>query len=393
VERLARALVSRGHAVTVVCDPDAFSVLQREAMPPAPADERCGRLRVVRLHSRVPLASLLVTHQLGRPVFHARRLRALFADERFDVVVFHNVSLVGGPGLLSLGGDALRVYMAHEHWLVCESHVLWRHDREPCPGRQCLRCTLHHGRPPQLWRRTGWLERQLRHVDLFLALSRFSADKHREFGLPREMDVVPCFSPESVAPRSAESPHGQRPYFLFAGRLERIKGLDDVIPVFQRYAEADLVIAGDGTHAGVLRQLAAGNPRVSFVGHVPRHRLDGLYQHAIAAIAPSAGFETFGSTVIEAYQNGTPVIARHLGAYPEMVAQGGGELFTTADELLSCLERLHRQPAYREQLARRGRMAFEAHWSEQVVVARFLDRVQQARARKLAVLAPHQARA
>ena len=75
---------------------------------------------------------------------------------------FNNVSLVGGPGVLSTG-NGIRIYEAHEHWLVCPSHVLWRHGRELCTGRQCLRCTLNHRRPPQLWRYTGYLEQQLRH--------------------------------------------------------------------------------------------------------------------------------------------------------------------------------------------------------------------------------------
>jgi len=58
-------------------------------------------LRVVRLRTRFPRLSALLTHQLGRPVIHARALRTLDTQEHFDVVVFHNVSLVGGPGILS----------------------------------------------------------------------------------------------------------------------------------------------------------------------------------------------------------------------------------------------------------------------------------------------------
>ena len=38
-------------------------------------------------------------------------------------------------------GDGIKLYTAHEHWLVCPMHVLWRHGRELCTGRQCLRCS------------------------------------------------------------------------------------------------------------------------------------------------------------------------------------------------------------------------------------------------------------
>jgi glycogen synthase len=57
-----------------------------------------------------------------------------------------------------------------------------------------------------------------------------------------------------------------RPYFLFAGRLEAIKGLQDVIPHFDDEAEAELWIAGSGDYEPQLRKLAASSPRVRFLG-------------------------------------------------------------------------------------------------------------------------------
>jgi hypothetical protein len=130
-------------------------------------------VRVVTLRSRLPLANTLLTQQLGRPVVNGARLRRLIAEGRFDVVNFHNVSLIGGPGLLAFGAASIRLYLAHEHWLVCPTHVLWRHNRELCDKRECVRCQLNYRRPPQLWRHTGLLSRHLDHVDVFLAMSEF----------------------------------------------------------------------------------------------------------------------------------------------------------------------------------------------------------------------------
>jgi hypothetical protein len=93
-----------------------------------------------------------LTHQLGYPIVHGRAIERLMQDRGFDVVVFNNVSLVGGPGILSYGAGATTVYVAHEHWLVCPTHVLWRFNREPCDARMCGRCVLAYRRPPQLWR-------------------------------------------------------------------------------------------------------------------------------------------------------------------------------------------------------------------------------------------------
>jgi len=51
---------------------------------------------------------------------------------------------------------------------------------------------------------------------------------------------------------------------------------------------------------------------------------------------------------------------------------------------MGCLHRLQHEPGYRETLGRRGRLAYETHWSEPVVVSRFLEVVERARARRTA---------
>lgn len=293
---------------------------------------------------------------------------------------FHNISLVGGPGLLAYG-RGLKLYMAHEHWLVCPTHVLWRHGREVCTGRECVRCQLHYRRPPQVWRGTGFLERQLHHVDAFIAMSEFSRAKHREFGFPRDMEVLPYFLPDAEpggAKVGGASPH-PRPYFLFVGRLEKIKGLDDVIPVFGEYSGADLVIAGDGDYAATLRDRAQGLARVHFLGRVGLDELRRYYEHAVALIVPSVCFETFGIILIEAFKQGTPVIARRIGPFPEIVASsGGGELFATQEELTAAMRRLQENPEHRTRLAQAGYQAFLQHWCESAVVPAYLDIVARA---------------
>ena len=372
VQRLARALVARGSAVTVVYEIDAFRALHR-GPEPTPAPPEPG-LKVVGLHSRLDRLSLLLTHQAGRPIVHRQRIRRLLREGRYDVLAFHNVSLIGGPGLFSYGGSIPKMYMAHEHWLVCQSHTLWRHNREVCDGRQCMRCALRYRRPPQLWRWTGYLERQARHVDTFIALSEFSRKKHYEFGFSQPMEVLPQFLPPPAPPTATEASPHPRPYFLAAGRLERMKGLDDVIGAFDRYADADLLIAGEGNHGPALRDRAASNPRVVFLGRVDRVALDRFYRHAIAAIVPSLGYETFGMTAIEAFQHHTPVIARRVGPLPEVVEpSGGGEIFQTMDDLIAAMARLQTQPAYRDAMGSAAFRAYEARYTDEMVVPRFLE--------------------
>ncbi len=367
VQRMARALAARGHQVTVVHDEDSYLILGGKVQAEGAPDG------VTRLGLRAAngFLSNLLTQQVGRPVMHGARIQALINEMRPDIIWYNNTSLVGGPGLLAYG-DAFKVYEAHEHWLVCPTHVLWRHGRELCEGRQCLRCAVAYSRPPQLWRYTGALDRALERTDLIIAKSEFSRGKHAAFGLRQGMEVLPYFLPDLDHTKVAPYAGHPRPYFLFVGRLEKIKGLQDVFPVMDRYPDADLLILGDGDYASELKELAAGHPRIQFLGRKNPDELNAYYRGALALIVPSVCYETFGIILIESFRLGTPVIARRLGPFPEIVeTAGGGLLFETPDELQSAMARMQQDGPGRAAMAAAARQAFEERWREDRVMAAY----------------------
>jgi glycosyltransferase involved in cell wall biosynthesis len=382
VRRLAHVLARRGHTVDVIHDVDAYRVGGgRETEPlPEPAGVVTHALR-----SRSSLLSTLATHQLGRPVVHGNRIQRILA-QGFDVLHYHNISLVGGPRILGYG-TGIKLYTAHEHWLVCENHILWRHNREPCPGRQCIRCVLRAKRPSQPWRASSLLAREARHVDEFLALSAFSAEKHREFGFPVPMRVLPSFLPDDETDDDGASrssvPRSGPPYFLCVGRLEAIKGLQDVIPLFDANLPAELWIAGSGTYEASLRKLAAGRPSVRFLGRQTPLQLRSLYKNAVALVAPSLCYEVFPMVVLEAFREGTPVVARRLGAYPEILEQArAGLLFDGTEGLRGALLRLLAEPALGAKLGAAGAAALRANWSESVFLSRYFSIIHEVAERR-----------
>jgi glycosyltransferase involved in cell wall biosynthesis len=195
------------------------------------------------------------------------------------------------------------------------------------------------------------------------------------------MEVVSYFLPDlpiSSTRDNEESPH-DRPYSLFVGRLESIKGLDEVIDVCRSYKGADLLVAGDGEDGPRLRALASGIENIVFLGRIPHDRLDALYRNAIALIVPSVGYETFGIILIESFRNGTPVLARRIGPFPEIVERcGGGILFDGPADLTVAMRSLQDDPDKRRLLADRALSGFSEYWSESAVVPRYLDVVRRA---------------
>lgn len=375
-QRLVNSLAAKGYEITVVHDIDGFTTLSKTSPQPVrPPDN----VSVVGLKSRYGSVTNLLTHQLGRPVIHNKQLQSILKPGAFDIIWFHNVSLVGGPGLLSYG-DGLKIYEAHEHWLVCPTHVLWRHNRELCDKRQCNRCAFHYRRPPQLWRYLPFFNRQLDKVDTFIAKSEFSRNKHKEFGFPKTMQVVPYFLPgkANIRTETSHSPHN-RPYFLFVGRLEKIKGLDDTIPVFADYPEADLLILGTGDYETELRSQAKDVPNVKFLGRLAPEQLANYYNSAIALIVPSVCFETFGIIIIESLQQGTPVIARKIGPFEEIInLSKAGLLYTNAAELKDAMLKMQSNPSFRNSLAQSATKSFNDYWCEQAVMKKYFTALHEA---------------
>lgn len=370
VYRLAEALAARGHRVDVVHSIDAY----RLAHPAGPEVAFDHHPNVARhgLESTRPRVAALVAHQLGRPGYYAARLRQVLGRGRYDVIHYHNVSLMGAPEVLRYG-RAVKLYTAHDYWLVCPTHVLFAFNEAACVRRRCLACTLHGRRPPQGWRYTRQFDACTRHIDTFLMSSRFALEKHRET-LDRPMVHLPGFvPPPGQRPDSPAmpAPSPGRPYFLFVGRLEKLKGVQDMLRLFATYREADLVVVGSGTHAPTLREQARDLPHVRFLGPVHPAALGELYRRAIGVLVPSLCYETFGLTAAEALAHGTPAIVRRIGALTEIVARGGGFAFESLDECRGQMELLRTRPELREALGREGLDAAR-DWTVEAHLARYL---------------------
>lgn len=371
VRRLARALASRGHSVDVIHDTDAYRLLTGH-VPEIPVDE--DGIRVHRLRSTTKFMSSLSVQQFGRPTAHKERLHELL-DGRYDVIHYHNVSLIGGPGVWRVG-TGIKLHTAHDFWLCCPGHTLWRDNKELCTGKRCIRCVIRQGRPPQMWRLTRRIQRNVDNVDRFLVPSQAAADIHKSFGFSYPMEVVPDFSPGGEprlqTAKAVES--DARPYFFCAAPLDNIQGLQDVVPLFTDDLEADLVIAGIGTDEARLRWLAKDHRNVIFKGRQSAEEIADLRRGALAVIAPHKGYSVFPHPVMDAFRDGIPVLTRNIGSHREIIeTTGGGHVFSTPSELRSHLHMLLNDPGYAAELGRRAFSGFARFWREDVAIEAYFD--------------------
>ncbi len=176
--------------------------------------------------------------------------------------------------------------------------------------------------------------------------------------------LAPVTDATRLAQVQARYGTGER-YWLYLGTLQPRKNLESLIEAFARLslegtwpADVRLVLAGKpGWYHERIAACAAASgmsERIVFPGYVDPDDLAALLSGAVGFVLPS-WYEGFGLPVQEAMACGTPVICSNVSSLPEVA--GDAALFFgpgDTEALAEAMAQLWKEPALREELARRG---------------------------------------
>jgi len=287
-----------------------------------------------------------------------RVARRALADKlhsfRPDVVHLHNYYHVLSPGILATLGEfksqhPLRVVMtAHDYHLICPnaggSWFRWltrrRESVDAARVRSLSSVAAHR-----------WDDRTYLHSLLKLAQHAWNYRWHHRRAV---IDLVICPSRfvqgmlEGTGLATAHLPHPVPPLprvpsvrtgplqFVFAGRVESEKGLNEFLNLLPPEFDAQLTIVGEGAELSACQATCAArgwNDRVRFVGRLTHPQTLARIAASHVLVQPSRVLETYGLTLIEALSQGTNILAVRRGAAPEIVeATGVGFLFEPDDQ-------------------------------------------------------------
>jgi glycosyltransferase involved in cell wall biosynthesis len=105
--------------------------------------------------------------------------------------------------------------------------------------------------------------------------------------------------------------------------LSAEKGVETLLKAWRHLGGVPpLKLVGDGPMAAVVRDAAAHNPGIQWLGGVSHETVYSLLRDAAFLIVPSQWYETFARVVMEAFATGTPAIVSKLGAIAEIVDDG-----------------------------------------------------------------------
>jgi len=329
VSYLCEGLVRRGHRVTVVttCGPH---------MEPYPTEIVNG-VEVIRFfppnfywsydRNRAP--------GIRKWFWHARdawnpaagnRLKTILAESRPDV--FHTHLIDGFSGSIWAVAKRLGmpvIHTAHDYHLLCPRAFMVTPAWNICT-RPKLHCQVYR----------SWHMSTTRHIDLFVSPSQFLLDMHQKAGLRATRQAVVYNGipqAKNIAPRRRTRMN--RVKFLMLTRLTTEKGVQVVLDALAQLpvsASLELAIAGAGPLEQKVREAAALDSRVKFVGFVDGEAKSQLLSQSDYLLLPSLWYENAPVTIIEAAAYGLGMIASDIGAIPEFVERDQtGLLFPPGD--------------------------------------------------------------
>lgn len=118
---------------------------------------------------------------------------------------------------------------------------------------------------------------------------------------------------------------------LFVGRLDRQKGLDLFLDVYDKMKLENMHLYVIGTSV-LDDNLPKSTKHVTYLGWVDNKNIDAYYQACDVVIMPSR-WEGFGLVAVEAMRNLKPVIASNVGALPELIKNNiNGYIFDIKDD-------------------------------------------------------------
>lgn len=292
---------------------------------------------------------------------------------RPDVIHVHNTFPLISPSLYWAAEKAgvPVVQTLHNFRLLCPQAMLLREGRvcEDCVGhlpwrgvvRSCYRGSMAQsgvlGAMLVLHRSLGTWQNK---VTRYIALNAFCRDKFIEGGLPASRIAIKPNFVDLPAPVD-----GPRSGGLFVGRLSPEKGISTLVEAACKVPELEILAIGSGTEEARLRDVS----NVRHLGFCDRVTVGRHLSRAAFLVMPSICYETFGLVILEAYANGTPVIASRLGAIADLVRVGvTGLLFAPGDaaDLAAKLRWAVEHPVEMARMGQAARAEYEANYTADI---------------------------
>lgn len=202
-------------------------------------------------------------------------------------------------------------------------------------------------------------------IDRFIVLSPFQQQWVIQQGLPPEKVVLKpnCIEQQQHAVVSSRSG------FVFIGRLEPSKGVEGLLSVWKQMPSGvTLTLLGTGSLEESLKQTYQHDHRIHFLGMCSPTQVAQVLSQSLYALQTSLWYETFGLSILEAMQQGVPVIGYAIGTRPDFIEDGVNGFLCTPQTLLDTLLKAYHHQDY-NRLAEKAQETAAQFGAEKIIAA------------------------
>ncbi len=113
-------------------------------------------------------------------------------------------------------------------------------------------------------------------------------------------------------------------YILFAGRLDKTKGIHILFEAWESIDRYDLIVCGIGPEEEWCRNFIEnkGITNIRMLGRKEKGELIPIMKKAKAVILPTQLYEGFPMTIAESLSNGVPVLGSNIGNVDTIIQEG-----------------------------------------------------------------------
>lgn len=317
-------------------------------------------------------------------------IRSLIQKEQIDVVHVHNtLPLISYSCYYAAKKEQVKlVQTIHNFRLVCPNALFYR-EHHIC--EECLSKGLLQGVKYGCYRNSKTqtlvvvmalkLHRILKTFDLpnaYIALTQFNKEKLTTLINPDKIHIKSNYLNFTLPEQSVQQ-EDIYSYYVYAARLERVKGIFVLLEAFRNLPEQKLFILGTGPDEEEVKTYIVKHQmtNVFYKGFTPHEEVISYMSKAKAVIYPSLWYEGFPMTVVESLACGTPVIASDTPNMAEKIqAHYNGYTFNTGDaeklcQVVSWIEKIDVQ-MYME-LRKNAKDTYENNFTEQIVYQKLMN--------------------
>lgn len=373
-----RELLKRGHEVYVLTtEPASEELPHNEAR-----DYEYQGLKVRVVGSAIGLTPDPLRYEFDNPQM-AEHMRAYILENNPEMLHVYHAGRLSGSIIVAAREMGLPiVFTATDFWSLCRVIHLRRADTgQLCTGPDgagvnCLRCYIARTGSPSAGRylhrsdaelraymavanspgvdntkygnriravseRIGFLKDAINSTDRVIAPTKLTRDMLIRNGIDSRLVRLSHYGIEtshiSAVPKSTTRPEVIR--FSSMSGLVRHKGIHNLMKAFRLVPEnapAELKVYGDSdrdpAYFSELEALAAGDPRIKFMGSFEGEKIGEVLSEIDVLVIPSAWYENTPLVLYQAFASGTPIVATDLGGLSEVIEHDvNGLLFGVND--------------------------------------------------------------